>query len=363
MNPAHSPKIKADIRMCGVKLARILVLLSIAALMALVLSRAGKGGRIAEKTSLSMGTIVQIKVPYDRSEGDRRIEAKIEQAFSEIRRVENVFSVYRANSEVSRINRLAYGQPIRISDEVFGLIEMALEYNRKTDGAFDITVKPLVDLWAEAKASGRMPKEEEVNAALEMTGSQNVILDKASKTISFKKRGVAIDLGAVAKGYATDRAIAVLKQSGIKSAIVNSGGDMYCLGMRSKKEPWTIGIQHPRDRRRLFLELKLADRAIDTSGDYEKFFVLDGKRYSHIIDPRTGYPVGDNVASATVTAADSVTADIYATALCALGPKGLDMIKKANGVDAMIVVNEGGVLRQEASPHFEERYNVSKIDL
>lgn len=363
MNPAHSPKVKADRRMSGVKSARIPVLILIAGLMVFLLAHSGKSGRIIEKTSLSMGTIVQIKVPFDCCESQKKLEEKIEHAFSEVRRVENVFSVYRESSEVSRINRLAYGQPIRISEEVFDLIEMALEYNRKTDGAFDITVKPLVDLWASAKASGMMPEEEEIKAALAKTGPQNVILDKASKTISFRKRGMSMDLGAIAKGYATDRAIAILKQEGIKDAIVNSGGDMYCLGMRSKKEPWTIGIQHPRDRGKIFLELKLANRAIDTSGDYEKFFVLNGKRYSHIIDPRTGYPVGDEVVSATVTAGDSVTADIYATALCVLGPKGLDIIKGAKGVEAMMVVNEDGVLKPYVSPGFRERYSVSKIDL
>jgi len=345
------------------KPSRIFFLFSMATLIALLLTHFGKENRIVEKTSLSMGTIVQIKVPSDCCESQKKLEEKITHAFSEVRRVENVFSVYRENSEVSRINRLAYGQPIRISDEVFGLIETALEYSKRTDGAFDITVKPLVDLWASAKVSGMMPGEEEIKAALAKTGPQNVILDKAFKTISFKKRGMSIDLGAIAKGYATDRAIAMLKQEGITAAIVNSGGDMYCLGMRSKKEPWTIGIQHPRDREKTFLELKLADEAIDTSGDYEKFFVLNGKRYSHIIDPRTGYPVGDEVVSATVTAGDSVTADIYATALCVLGPKRLDIIKEAKGVEAMIVVNEDGVLKPYVSPGFKERYSVSKIDL
>ena len=337
-------------------LAVIFITCSIAAYF---LVSPGKGEIILERTNFLMGTIVQIKVSIKGSADRAAAERAIEKAFEEISRVEDTFSVFKKDSEVSRINSLGANETLKISDEAFDLIEKAIEYNNKTSGVFDITVKPLVDLWRAAKAANKLPDEAEIKAALARIGSQNIVLDRAGRTISFKMPGMAIDLGGVAKGYATDRAVKVLKENGIENAIVNAGGDMYCLGRRSAKVEWNVGIRHPRKKDGVLFRLKLQDKAIDTSGDYEKYFILNGRRYSHIIDPRTGMPVGDGVVSATVTAGDSTTADILATALCLLGREGLDTVRSVPGADALIVLNEGGYLKIEMTEGFERIYGIT----
>lgn len=315
---------------------------------------------IIEKERFPMGTIVEIKVPVEDKERIKDTETAISKAFEEIERVENIFSVFKKDSEISRINNLKSGERLALSDEAFGLIEKAIEFNKKTEGAFDITIKPLVDLWNKAKIENRMPTDDELKAALAKVGSDKITLDKKERTISFEKEGMAIDMGGIAKGYATARAIKVLKECNIKNAIVNSGGDMYCLGSKSGKEMWRVGIQHPRKRNEVIFEIGLKDKAIDTSGDYEKFFIYNGKRYSHIIDPRTGYPIGDNAVSATIIAEDSVTADALATALCILGRKGLEIINSMKDVDVIIILKEGDRLKSGMSEGLERRYGIVK---
>jgi thiamine biosynthesis lipoprotein len=313
-----------------------------------------------DQTRSLMGTVVEIKV--STATPDERILARkaIEEAFKEIARVEGVFSIFRDDSEASRINRTAASRPVKTSDEVFELIERSIEYNKKTNGAYDITVRPLVILWQRARSSAQLPTDSELNDALFKVGSQWIVLDKTDKTVFFKKGGMLLDFGGVAKGYATDRVIQILKGMGIKNAIVNCGGDMYCLGRRSRKLFWTVGIRHPRDRNKICFKLKLSDRAIDTSGDYEKYFMLNGKRYSHIIDPRSGYPIGDDVVSATVIAPDATASDMLATALCVLGRDGLGTIKSMNGVDALIIMKKGNSFQVGMSGGLKERYSLVK---
>ncbi len=315
---------------------------------------------VIEKEELLMGTIVQIKAPVGVNGNARNVGEAIDRAFAEIARVESIFSVYDPASEISKINRLEKGETLKISAEAFHLIDKAMEYSAKTGGAFDITVKPLIDIWASAKTEGRAPSEGDIKSAREKVGVSAIVLDRPGFMISFEKDGMAIDLGGVAKGYAVDRAIAILKENGIKDAIVNAGGAVYCLRARSKYQPWSIGIRHPRDSDRIFLEIKLMDKAVDTSGDYEKYYILDGKRYSHIIDPRSGRPVGDDVVSASVIADDATTADMLATALCVLGRGGLGVMGKAGGSDAVVVSREGDDFITNMTEGFMERYSVKE---
>ena len=312
-----------------------------------------------------MGTVVQIKVSIDPAKyGKARAKDAISKAFDEIKRIEDIYSVYKDTSEISRINKLRKNERLQITEGVFNLIHKTLDYSERTDGAFDITVKPLVDLWGRARKANKPPDEYELKRVLGRVGYKNVVLDEVARTIHFKKEGMSIDLGGAAKGYATDRATRVLEENGIDNALVNSGGDMYCLGKRTAHELWKVGVQHPRDRNRLFLEIRLRDKAIDTSGDYERYFVIDGKRYSHIIDPRIGYPIGDNVVSASVIAADSTTSDILATAMCILGEKGFGIIKsESGGIDAVLVTEDAGRLTVKMSEGIRKRYDISQETL
>lgn len=348
---------------------KILNIFLVAALMlagALSLSSCSRAPeKIIEEYRFFMSTVVEIKVSIDPAEyGGARAKDAISKAFDEIKRIEDVYSIYKDTSEISKINRLRKNERLQITDGVFNLISKALDYSEKTRGAFDITVKPLVDLWRVARRSNKLPDEYEIKSAMERVGYKNVVLDKAKRTIHFKKDGMGIDLGGAAKGYATDRAIAILQENGIDNAVVTSGGDMYCLGRKTAHESWKIGVQHPRDRNRLFLEIALKDKAISTSGDYERYFVLAGKRYSHIIDPRTGYPIGDDIVSASVITDDSTASDILATAMCVLGEEGFGVIKDAPvNADAVLVKEVAGRLTVKISEGIGERYDISEAAL
>lgn len=341
---------------------RLLILLSLAAaLFAIYLARNFRNDvEMIDIQKPLMGTMVQIKVPLDSREDEIRVGIAVRKAFEEIERLERIFSTYKDDSDISKINRLKAGEALKIQPEVFELIEKSIEFDRITKGAFDITVKPLVDLWNAAKVKKEIPTDSQIKNALARVGSQGIILDSVARTISFRNEGMALDLGGIAQGYATDRAIQVLQENGIKNAIVNLGGDMYCLGRRSKKDLWKVGIQHPRKRNELYLELKLEDKAINTSGDYEKYFILNSKRYSHIIDPKTGYPIGDNTVSATIIAKDTTSSDALATALCVLGQEGMGIINSMEDVDAILILKEGDILRIEMSEEVKTRYAISE---
>jgi thiamine biosynthesis lipoprotein len=340
--------------------AIIASLLSITIILALIMMRViYRDVPVIEKEEFLMGTIVQIKAPVEAPGSAGKVNKAIDKAFGEIARVESVFSVYKADSEISKINSLKNGETLKISGEAFELISKAVKYGLKTGGAFDITVKPLIDVWAKAKAEGKIPSEIDIRGALDKVGARDVILDNSASTISFSKPGMAIDMGGVAKGYASGQAIKVLKANGVKSAIVHAGGDMYCMGFKSGNKPWKVGIQHPRDRRSIIYELEVRDKSVDTSGDYERYFMLGGKRYSHIIDPRTGMPIGDDVVSVTVIADDPAIGDIYSTALCILGENGLGFAKE-EGIDAVMVKKTGDRFNVRMTEGFWKRYNVKE---
>ena len=318
--------------------------------------------KMFERTGLAMGTVIEVKIPYRAGEDTGRLDEAAGKALAEAERVERLFSVYKDDSEISRINHLTAGEPLAIDPEVYRLIARSIEYSKTTDGAFDITVGPLTRLWSSARSSGKLPGEAAVAAALEKVGYYNIVLDSARTSIAFLKDGMSLDMGGVAKGYATDRAVEVLKDNGVTSAIVNMGGDLYCLGRRSPTTQWTIGIRHPRDKKKLFMQVDLRDRAVDTSGDYEKFFTVAGKRYSHIIDPRTGYPAASGVVSASVIDKSAAAADMLATALCVLGRPGLAAVETEEAA-AVMVTEQGGVLAVETAGSERKRFTIDRTKL
>ncbi len=316
-----------------------LVLLPALLLAAACFSRRAHERPAYKKGRLLMGTVVEITV--SGAEDPNLARQAVDAAFREIERVENKFSAYKPDSDVGRINRLAPGRMLEVDDETLRLIEAAIDYNAKTAGAFDITVKPLVDLWGFSSHEGRVPSADEIRAALSLVGPDKIIVDRPNKKIGVAKEGVRIDLGGIAKGYATDMAIAALKRSGIKNAIVNSGGDMYCLGRRNARELWRVGIQHPRRKDSLIASLALEDAAVNTSGDYENFFKVGGKRFCHIIDPRTGMPVGSLPSSATIIAKNSTEAQSLAKVQMVLGAaEGAGVIEKNFAVDWIVISEE-----------------------
>jgi thiamine biosynthesis lipoprotein len=213
-------------------------------------------------------------------------------AFSELRRLENLLSNYRPDSEWSRVNRQASGQAVEVSQEMFDLLSACFEYSRKSEGAFDITVGPLIKAWGYHDGTGRLPEEAAIREAMDSVGYRNLLLDPANRTVRFARAGVEMDSGGIGKGYAVDRMIEVLKRSGIERALVSAAGSsIYALGSPPGQEGWRISIRDPAKAAGDAGHVLLRDTSISTSGNSEKFFRAGGKRYGHIFDPRAGYPL------------------------------------------------------------------------
>lgn len=311
---------------------------------------------IVKETQFLMGTAVEISVADSSTDRAAKLNA-IARAFDRIRELDALMSFFNKESEVSRINDFADVRPIQVSPDTIKVIKRADELNKITEGAFDITVAPLVELWGFGRrgAVSKIPSDEEVREALKIVGMDKLKIDYARKMISFKSSGTKIDLGGIATGYAVDCAMGVLRESGIKNAMINAGGDIFCMGGPSWNRAWKIGIQHPRIKSELLGSIYLKDRAIATSGDYEKFFFWKEKRISHIIDPRTGMPVAGTPASVTIIAPDCITADAFSTAIFVLGPDaGLRVLNEMKPIEGMIVNNDGKDIKVYKTDGFEK---------
>jgi thiamine biosynthesis lipoprotein len=286
-------------------------------------------------TQPHMGTRFQIIVyAADEAAADRAVKA----AFERIAGLDGIMSDYRPTSELMQLCAQAGGEPVRVSDDLFFVLSRAQELSRRSGGAFDVTVGPVVRLWRQARKTRRLPDPKELNRARELVGYSMVRLDEKARTVQLLKPGMQLDLGGIAKGYAADAALAVLKKHGIDRALVAAGGDIAVSGPPPDTAGWAIGIaplENPEARPRR--SLRLRDAAVSTSGDAEQFVEIDGRRYSHIIDPRTGMPVIGR-SSVTVMARDGTTADSLATAVSVLGPeRGLALVEDTEGAAAYIV--------------------------
>ena len=309
-------------------------LVAIVVVLSVFLSSCGRV-RSVNESSLLMGTVVEITVQHKDPAVAKKV---IQHAFDEGRRIENLLSIYKKESEISMVNLKAGLEEVKVSGDSLYLIEKALYYSELSDGAFDITVGPLIELWGFGGGEKRVPEKTQIEKALPLVNYRNVSINREKSTVKLEKPGMKIDLGGIAKGYAVDRMIGILKRDGIKEAIVNAGGDIYALGNPAGKSGWHIGIRNPRNDSdtidAVIDVIKVENKAIATSGDYEKFFFEGGKRYSHIIDPRTGVPAS-GVTSVTVTAETATEADALATTLFVLGEEeGKKLIKQLENVEA-----------------------------
>src|SRR3989338_109399 len=287
-----------------------------------------------KEVRLIMGTIVEITC---------QDHTAIASAFKEIEKIDKIANNFNPDSEISKLNA---GGQIQAGPDLFNMVRESLKYYVLSRGAFDITVGPVVKIWkekireAESKSRGlTLPAGSQIKKALSLVGSDKIILDDDASSISFTQFGMSIDLGAIAKGYAVDQAVKRLKELCVQSALVNAGGNVYCLGKKGSRK-WHIGIRHPRKPDEIVFYLDLENQAVATSGDYEQFFILDKKRYSHIIDPKTGYTVDNKIASVTIIAQDATASDGLSTAVFVLGrEKGLELADKIDGVEVKIVEN------------------------
>jgi thiamine biosynthesis lipoprotein len=303
-----------------------------------------------------MGTLFQIKL-YGPDEDTAKKAAK--DAFARIASLNAIMSDYDQSSELMRLCAQAGGPPVPVSAELFFVLSKAQEVSRQSDGAFDVTVGPVVKLWRTARKLRKLPDAEKLAKARSLVGWRNIRLDKDKRTVRLLKPGMQLDLGGIAKGYAADEALAVLKKHGIDRALVAAGGDIAVSGPPPDAEGWKIAISllpGENDPGRLILH----NAAVSTSGDAEQYVEIDGKRYSHIVDPRTGIGLLGRM-SATVVARRGIDADSLTKVVAVLGPEqGIKIIESNGGVSARMVTKKGDEFEMTMSKHFPKLHPVEK---
>jgi thiamine biosynthesis lipoprotein len=289
------------------------------------------------ETKKYFGAYVTIRFFYDSK---REISSVVEKCWEKINLIQQEMNADSVTGDLARINKSGF-KGVEVHQETYRLIKDSLELSRLSRGAFDVTVFPLVELWRDAAAKGRLPDKESLDAVKGKVGYQNIRL-KEPNLVFLAKQGMKIDLGAIASGFACDEIAAILDASGIRHFLIDTAGEIFCRGREAGRTPWRIGVQDPVDKDKVLLAIELSDRCVSTSGNYEKFTIIEGARYSHIIDPVSGYPQ-QGVISATVIAGTGKEADALSTALSVLGgKKGIDLIKSLKDVQAMIMESENG---------------------
>jgi len=278
--------------------------------------------------------------------------------YTEMQRIENLLSCEKDSSEISAINRASGLHPVKVSEETLDMVKRAKAYCKKYNGVFDVTIGPLSDLWGfSSDKEIVLPKDKTIKSLDKLVNYKNLVINGKDTTVFLKKKGMSIDLGGIAKGYAIDRGSAVLKKWGITNFILNAGGDIYVSGTKDKETLWKVGIKHPRKTNDLVAEFNLKDYAVATSGDYERFKIINGIRYHHILNPATGYP-GRLSESSTVLAPTAEEADATATYVFLLGWKEA-LTDKNLDYPLLIVASDGTVHYNKV---FQKKYNLEMIN-
>lgn len=311
-------------------------------------SEVNPGDRIVEVdsgTRMLMGTFARV-VAIARSV--RTANACIEAAFDVQDRVESLMSYHRADSELNKVNRLADKTPVPVSPMTFEVLRHAIRFSELSEGTFDVTVGPLVDLWRTAGEANEPPTEEALAEARRKVGFRKLILDEKAQTVRFAEKGMRIDLGGIAKGYAVDKAVEAMQNRGALGGMVDLGGNIRCFGRAPRgQRKWRIGIQDPDvapddfDGMKYLLVLELEDVSVATSGDYRRFTVVQGQKHSHVLDTRSGQGAA-RLVSDTIIAPDGTTADALSTAVNVLGAEaGLALIDRLPSVEAIVIPGGG----------------------
>ena len=302
-------------------------------LLALFLSGCGGEKRHSE-TKILMGTLVKIDIcpEYD----EKVVEDAYKSAWKRLGQISQNMSVFNKSSDVSKINQ-SYPQGVVVTKDSFEVVSRAVYYSEITSGAFDITIKPLIDLWKNAEREKVLPDDSEIASIKEVIGYKYINLLEQNR-IKLLNQSVSIDLGGIAKGYAVDEAANIIKENSIQNFFIDAGGDLYASGINCKGKKWKIGIKDPESRNEIIEVIEVSDAAVTTSGNYEQFYEIDGEQWSHIIDPRTGYPQKD-IVSATIIAPSAMEADVLSTAVTVLGMKeGIGLIEEMDDGYAGFVI-------------------------
>ena len=295
---------------------------------------------VFKKSRIMMDTVITITVVSDSKE---RAEKAIDNAFAELERLEKLSNFHSSESEISRINKNAGLSEVGVSPEILDLLNKAQYVSENTQGAFDVTIGPLISLYDFRKRIA--PEESALKRKRALVNYRELMIDRNKSSVLLRKEGMLVDAGGIAKGYAADKTVEALKRNGIASAIVAVAGDIKTFGLKPDGKPWKIGIRRPRAKDNeddIMGSIELSDMAISTSGDYERFFIADGVRYHHLLSPQTGRPVR-GCRSVTVIAKEGAFADAFATGVFVLGPeKGLKALEKM-GFEGIIVDSRGDI--------------------
>jgi len=264
-------------------------------------------------------------------------------AIAEVKRIENLISDWIPTSQISKVNQNAGIVPVQVDKEVYDLVERAIAISKLTSGAFDISYASMDRIWKFDGSMKEMPTPEAIKKSVEKVGYQNIILNPQNTSLFLKNKGMKLGLGGIGQGYIADKIKALLQIKGCKSGLVNVSGDINTWGTQPDGKSWTVGIVNPMNKNKVFATFPLEDSAVETSGSYEKYVTFNGKRYSHIIDPRTGYPAS-GIISVSVFAKQTELADALATGIFVLGiDVGLDLINQLNGIGCIIVDDKGNI--------------------
>jgi FAD:protein FMN transferase len=280
----------------------------------------------------------------------------IDLAIAEVKRIENLVSDWKPETQISHVNQNAGIQPIKVDDEVFQLVKRSIKISKLTDGAFDISYASMDKVWKFDGSMKEMPTPEAIKKSVEKVGYQKILLDENNKTIFLRDKGMKLGLGGIAQSFIADNIRDLLKSKGCSSGIANVSGDIAAWGKQPDGKPWTIGIINPMNKNKIFATFPLIDSSVETSGTYEKYVVFDGVQYSHIINPKTGYPA-QGIVSVTVFAKQTEIADGLAKGVFLYGVEaGLDLINQLKGIECIIVDSKGKI-------HASKGIDIKKMSL
>ena len=295
------------------------------------------------RTEIFMGTPISITL-YDG--GNQKV---LDKAFEKIVEIEDSVSINKENTEITKLNKSAGIDNVKLSDLSYDILKKGIEYSRLSNGTYDITIGPLVKLWSIGLEDAKVPSKDEINETIGYIDYNNVKINDSTKEAFLTKKGMEVDLGSIAKGYAADEVAKILKQEGVNSAIIDLGGNIYALGSKNSDSNWKVGIQDPfSDRGEVIGALEVSDKTVVTSGIYERFIEEDGVRYHHILNPKTGYPYETDITGVSIIADNSIDADALSTLTFTKGLKdGLKFVEDLDNVDAIFITNDKQIYMTE----------------
>ncbi|WBU89797.1 FAD:protein FMN transferase [Cellulophaga omnivescoria] len=279
----------------------------------------------------------------------------IDECIAEVKRIEKIISSWDAESQTTQVNKNAGIAPVKVAPELFGLVERAIQISKVTDGAFDITYAALDNVWKFNINMEYLPTDTQVANSIANVGYHNIVLDKEQQTIYLPKKGMKIGFGAIGKGFAADKVKELMVSKGVVGGIINASGDLTTWGTQVSGKKWLVGISNPLDAKKVFSWLPIVDSSVATSGNYEKYIIFKGEKYSHIIDPRTGWP-SKGVKSVSIFAKKAELCDALATSIFVMGVEtGMSVIEQLNGVE-VIIVDKNNQIHKSKGITFQNNY-------